>query len=164
MAPSSGPLLTADTPKARTSMKLEPMQVTAVTAVPVLLLFAGSALTAHEDRPGSVRDRDPSPYRATASRAAPGMPKIDGKLDEPVWALAEPFGDFIQRDPEEGEPATERTEVRVLYDDGAVYIAIRAFDSEPSKIVGRLTRRDQLSSSDRLNVSIDSYFDRSSAF
>ena len=104
------------------------------------------------------------PYRALASRATPGTPEIDGRLDEAAWALAVPITDFTQRDPDEGEPATERTEVRVLYDDGALYIGIRAYDTEPEKIVGQLTRRDLYSPSDWLVVSIDSYYDRRTAF
>jgi hypothetical protein len=89
---------------------------------------------------------------------------LDGVLDDPAWAGAEPITDFVQRDPNEGEPATERTVARVLYDDGALYIGIRAYDSEPGQIVGRLTRRDQGSPSDWLVVSVDSYHDRRTAF
>jgi hypothetical protein len=48
-------------------------------------------------------------------------PRIDASLDEAVWKLAQPATDFIQRDPEEGKPASERTEIRVLYDDEALY-------------------------------------------
>ncbi|UCC71760.1 MAG: carbohydrate binding family 9 domain-containing protein [Gemmatimonadota bacterium] len=107
---------------------------------------------------------DPKPYRAQASRATPGTPEIDGELDEAAWALAELVTDFVQRDPEEGAPATERTEARVLFDDGSLYVGIRAYDSEPDKIIGQLTRRDQWSASDWLTVSIDSYYDRRTAF
>lgn len=109
-------------------------------------------------------DPDPKPYRALATRANPGTPEIDGRLDEAVWALAEVITDFVQRDPNEGEPASERTEAWVLYDDGALYVGIRAYDSEPDRIVGQLTRRDQHSESDWLAVSIDSYYDRRTAF
>ncbi|HSG82184.1 MAG TPA: DUF5916 domain-containing protein [Gemmatimonadota bacterium] len=107
---------------------------------------------------------DPSPYRAVAMRATPGTPEIDGRLDEAAWALADAIGGFTQRDPDEGEPATERTEAWVLYDDGALYVGVRAYDSEPDKIVGQLTRRDQYSSSDWIIISIDSYYDRRTAF
>ena len=54
---------------------------------------------------------------------------IDGNLDEPEWDLAQPGGDFIQNEPRTGEPATEPTEVRLLYDDDNLYIGVYCFDS-----------------------------------
>ncbi len=71
---------------------------------------------------------------------------------------------FIQRDPKENEPATERTEARILHDDHALYVGIRAHESEPERIVGQLTRRDEWSQSDWLTVSFDSFGDRRTAF
>jgi hypothetical protein len=136
------------------------------TALLIALLVAIAAqptLAADNEDPDKKPDPRP-PYRAQASRATQGTPEIDGLLDDAAWALAEIITDFIQRDPDEGEPATERTEVRVLYDDGAIYVAIRAYDSEPDKIIGQLTRRDSHSPSDWLTVSIDSYYDRRTAF
>jgi hypothetical protein len=79
--------------------------------------------------------------RVSAVRTA-GKITIDGRLDESDWQKASPAKDFLQRDPDEGKPATEATEVRILYDDDAVYVGARMFDSEPSKIARRLTRRD----------------------
>src|SRR5262245_26362621 len=60
--------------------------------------------------------------------------KIDGVLDEAVWATAEAATDFRQESPTEGAPASERTEVRVLYDSKNLYLGIRALDSDGSKI------------------------------
>jgi hypothetical protein len=91
-------------------------------------------------------------------------PKLDGVLDDPAWQLASPIENFIQRDPDEGQPASERTSARILYDDDALYVGIQAFDSEPGKIVGLLTRRDESSQSDWLTVSLDSFGDRRTAF
>src|SRR5262249_61429691 len=68
--------------------------------------------------------------------------KIDGRLDEPEWSQAEAATDFRQESPIEGAPASEKTEVRVLYDNKNIYIGIRAFDSEPSKINARDLVRD----------------------
>ncbi|MBI2403626.1 MAG: carbohydrate binding family 9 domain-containing protein [Gemmatimonadetes bacterium] len=101
---------------------------------------------------------------ATAVRAAPGAPVVDGRLDDPIWQAAPPITDFTQRDPHEGQPATERTEARVAYTDDALYVAIRAYDSHPEAIVAQLTRRDEESPSDWLVVGIDSYHDRRTAF
>lgn len=101
---------------------------------------------------------------ASAIRAQPQAPRLDGRADEAAWALAPSFGDFIQKDPNEGLPATERTEVRVLYTDDALYIAVRAYDSRPDLIHGQLTRRDAQSPSDWIVVAVDSYHDRRTAF
>lgn len=71
-------------------------------------------------------------------------PKIDGILDDEVWQRAPITTGFIQKDPDEGEPATEKTTVQIAYDDGAVYVGILAYDDEPKNIVARLYRRDEL--------------------
>lgn len=99
-----------------------------------------------------------------AVRIPDGPPAVDGDLSDPVWQLAPVATDFVQVEPREGAPASERTEARVLYDDDAIYVAIRAYDSSPDSIAAQLTRRDQNSYSDRVHVIIDSYFDRRTAF
>jgi hypothetical protein len=99
-----------------------------------------------------------------AMRIQGDVPKIDGVLDDEAWRFAPVATDFVQLEPREGEPATERTEVRVLYGDDALYVAFRAFDSSPDSIAAQLTRRDQGSYSDRVHVLVDSYFDRRTAF
>src|SRR5262245_33839470 len=81
---------------------------------------------------------------------------LDGDLSDPAWAEATPITTFVQRDPLEGAPATLRTEARVAFDSTSIYIAVRAFDTEPNRIVGFLTRRDVGSSSDWVHVLIDS--------
>jgi hypothetical protein len=70
----------------------------------------------------------------------------------------------LQRDPDEGREPSQRTEARIAYDEGALYVAVRAFDSDPDKIVGILTRRDQRSPSDWIRIVVDSYFDKRSAY
>jgi hypothetical protein len=55
---------------------------------------------------------------------------VDGRIDEAAWARVEPVGDFTQSDPNEGEPATQRTEVCFLFDDDALNVGVRMFDSE----------------------------------
>ena len=68
---------------------------------------------------------------------------IDGELDEPEWELAEPFSDFIQRDPRTGASPNEVTEVRLLYNDEYLYVGVYCFDSEGEKgIVVTEMRRD----------------------
>ena len=89
---------------------------------------------------------------------------LDGELNDAAWQRAEPVTTFVQRDPDEGAPATFRTEARVLYDGSAIYIGVRAFDSEPKRILGFLTRRDMGSASDWIEVFIDSYHDKRTAY
>lgn len=89
---------------------------------------------------------------------------VDGQFDEPVWREAPVLGDFVQREPSEGAAPSERTEARVAFDDTAMYVAVHAYDREPQRIVGLLTRRDERSPSDLIRVVIDSFFDRRSAY
>ena len=112
------------------------------------------------DLPGSARATLVLP----AVRIQGDAPRIDGILDDEAWKLAPVATNFVQLEPEEGRPASERTEVRVLYGHDALYIGVRAFDSSPDSIAAQLTRRDQSSYSDLFHVLIDSYFDRRTAF
>jgi hypothetical protein len=90
---------------------------------------------------------------------------LDGQFDEPAWALAVPGTDFIQRLPRTGAPATDRTEVRVLYDDDNLYVGVTCFDPEPSRIVIKELRQDfDINGTDMVQVIIDSLHDRRSAF
>ncbi len=89
---------------------------------------------------------------------------VDGKLNEEIWQQAPVISEFQQREPAEGNPPTMRTEARVAYDDGALYVAVRAFDTDAGEITGILTRRDQRSPSDWIRIVIDSYYDKRSAY
>ena len=91
-------------------------------------------------------------------------PVIDGRLDDPAWQMATPLTDFRQSDPDEGKPVSESTEVRVVYDQDAIYIGARLFDREPAKIARQLGRRDAFTQSDDFRVLLDSYHDHRTAF
>ena len=111
----------------------------------------------------------PTPARGATPRLAvaarrDGSVQLDGRLDEPAWAAAAPQGGFWQREPDPGAPPRFDTEFRVLYDEAAIYVGVRAFDPEPALIRGRLTRRDVESQSDWISVTIDSYHDRRPSF
>lgn len=82
-------------------------------------------------------------------------PAIDGQLTDESWALAEPATRFTQQDPDEGQPATERTEVRVLYDDAALYVGVRLYDHDAAQISQRLSSRDADADADRVNIYLD---------
>jgi len=104
-----------------------------------------------------------APQQVRAVRLARPL-TIDGYLLEPMWRTAERISGFIQRDPKEGEAASESTVVYIAYDDAALYVAARLYDSHPDSIVARLARRDQGTSSDRFQVFIDPYHDKRSGF
>ncbi len=89
----------------------------------------------------------------------PTPPVIDGRPTDEVWLLARPATAFTQQDPDEGRPATERTEVRVLYDDTALYICARLFDSQPALISRRLAKRDDDADADWVTIYLDSMLD-----
>ncbi len=91
-------------------------------------------------------------------------PKIDGLVDEEFWKLAAPASDFTQRNPDEGRPATQRTEVRFVFDDDNLYIGIICFDSEPDRIVMTQNRRDgDLLNTDSIQVLLDTFNDGQNA-
>jgi hypothetical protein len=89
---------------------------------------------------------------------------LDGRLDEAAWAAAQPAGLTAQRDPDEGQPPTERTEIRVLVGENALYIGARMFDSEPDRIVSRLVRRDADVAGDFLTIRLDARHDHLTSF
>lgn len=88
---------------------------------------------------------------------------IDGKLDDAAWNQVEWSGDFVQRFPDYGVPPTEQTQFKILYDAKFLYVGVRAFDSDPSAIVKRLSRRDGFEG-DWVEINIDSYNDKRTAF
>ncbi len=108
-----------------------------------------------------ARPHDQSPT-ATAARRN-GAVNIDGNLDEAAWQAATPVTDFRQYDPQEGQPASERTEARILVDDDAVYVGMRLFDKDPKGIQSQLARRDESIEGDLVEVTLDSYHDHLSA-
>jgi hypothetical protein len=100
----------------------------------------------------------PVPSAVAVERKTPVA--IDGKLDEAAWQAATPITDFTQSDPEEGKPITERTEVRFLFDGGALYVGARMHDSKGrAGIKTTLVRRDDNMNSDFFELVIDGYHD-----
>jgi len=99
----------------------------------------------------------------TTSRVNPHNPVINGRIDDPAWDTVEWAGDFVQREPHEGKPPTEPTSFKIVYDEKNLYVAIRAHDKEPDKIIKRLARRDSVDG-DWVEIQLDSYNDRLSAF
>ena len=90
---------------------------------------------------------------------------VDGLLDEPIWKSAPEAKNFIQLEPENGKSASERTIVKVLFDDKNVYFGFWCYDSEPEKIVGRMTKRDtDIRSDDSVYVLLDTFHDRRTCY
>src|SRR5262245_35353455 len=99
----------------------------------------------------------PVPTAMAAAKTGPIM--LDGKLDDQAWSAATPITEFVQFDPDEGKPASENTEVRIVYGDDALYIGARMFDRTPQAIRSRLVRRDADMQSDYFQVVIDAFHD-----
>jgi uncharacterized protein DUF5916 len=102
--------------------------------------------------------------RAVQALRLEGSLTVDGDLSEKAWLAAAPVTGFTQREPLEGAPPSEATVVRVLYDDDALYVGARLYDSRPDSVKAQLARRDRIASSDRFLVFLDCYRDRRSGF
>ena len=123
-------------------------------AVLVAHLCDGPVLQAQEATAGVKQ--------AQATRVPAGTIRIDGRLDESIWNEAQSVTDFIQKEPDEGAPPTDRMEVRVVYDDTALYIGARMFSS--GAIQAPLSRRDDGDQVEYIQVELDTYYDRRTAY
>ena len=103
----------------------------------------------------------------TAGKLDPSAegPTIDGRVNDAAWQGVQPYTNFTQQDPNEGEPASEKTEVRILVGKGILYVGIIAFDSDPSKIIVSQARRDaSLNDTDSVVMVFDTFNDTQNAF
>jgi hypothetical protein len=129
-------------------------------------LLAPESLAALLQEP--VAPQRPSEQRTTRTAAVTRTTEaltIDGVLDEPVWGAAPTIGALVQRQPNPGTVPSERTDVRLLYDDGHLYIGVTAYDSEPQGVIGTQMARDaSLRSDDRIEILLDTFRDQRSAF
>jgi hypothetical protein len=108
-------------------------------------------------RPRAASHALPSPTVVAGRRTSDIT--LDGKLDEPAWSAVQPATDFRQAQPKPGDPATHRTEIRLVFDDDAIYVGARMFDDQgPAGVRSQLVRRDQeTSNSDNIEVIFDTY-------
>ncbi|MDX1546282.1 MAG: DUF5916 domain-containing protein [Rhodothermales bacterium] len=95
---------------------------------------------------------------------ARGSITVDAVLDEPGWQRAPAASGFRQFEPNEGAAPSQRTEVRILYGETALYVGAVLYDDEPGRVWRTLGRRDALNQADWFLVAIDSYFDRKTAY
>ncbi len=123
---------------------------------------AGALVLALVLAPGPARAGTPSEETAASVHAARAQAPVtlDGRLDDPAWRDAPVASGFLQRDPDQGQPATEPTELRLLFDDHALYVGARLLDREPGKIVRQLSRRDALAEADTFALYLDPHRDR----
>jgi hypothetical protein len=127
--------------------------------IPSLVILA-AVLWARDTRARSTQETQESEFLAKAVRVEQA-PRLDGTLDDPLWQLVQPITNFKQKEPHEGEPPSEKTEVRILYTRHAVYFGIQCYDTEPSKIIATELRRDVSQDlDDHFEILIDSNFNR----
>lgn len=113
----------------------------------------------------SAQTAPTAPRPASRALRVDKGPLVDGRLDDPVWALAPVLDGFVQHEPFDGRPASERTEVRIVFDREALYIGARLHDRDAAGIVRGEVRRDaDLKEQDAFLVILDTYLDRQNGF
>jgi len=117
-----------------------------ITRYPVIFCTILSMLIAH----GSLRAQ----YERKSLHAirVEQVPKMDGLLDDACWQMAAVAGDFVMDTPNPGVPLSQKTEVRLIYHDDAIYIGFMCFDSSPDSILYELCGRDQTCNTDYAGV------------
>ena len=123
-------------------------------ALAALLALAAPAAA----QAGGAHAQGATPHVQAVERTSPVT--IDGRLDEEVWRTAPAATDFRQQDPHEGQPASQRTEIRIAYDADALYIGARMLDSlGAAGVHAQLARRDQTTGGDYVQFVLDTYHD-----
>jgi hypothetical protein len=125
--------------------------------ISLVLAASGAAATAQERA---------AEFPAAAAEPIDAAPAIDGQvLDDPAWTAIEPVAGFTQTTPNEGQPATERTEVRIAYSADTLYFGIVLYDADPSTIIVSDSRRDSpLTETDSFQIILDTYLDQQNGF
>ena len=154
---------------ARSSMNRPVSLRPAVSIVPssLILLLVSSAAAA---QPGSAlpgtRELTASGAPLARAQRVVGPPEIDGRvLGDPIWDDVVPVMGFRQTTPNEGQPASERTEVRIVYSDDTLYFGVVCYVTDPDTIIVSDSRRDTpLNETDSFRIVIDTYLDRQNGF
>ena len=143
-------------------------------ALAPVLPGARRKLSAQETEPapspvrGSLDDPEAYPRPTSYAVRAEVPPVLDGHLDDPAWSAAPVFTQFVQSQPDPGALATERTEVRVLYDDEYLYVGAMLYDSHPGEYVVQSLERDFPSLSTRdadiFGIALDTFLDRQNSY
>src|SRR5437660_1827458 len=146
----------------------ERSQISACVFVLGLLCHSSLLLNAQSQASPQTKERQirvQEPLRTASASRIDLAPKLDGTLDDPIWQQASAIDNFLQREPFEGQPSTEKTEVRILYSKHEVYFGITCFDSDPERIGATELRRDVSQElDDYFEIIIDSAHDRRNAY
>ena len=147
-------------------------------AAVIALVLVSPCYAGQSDTSATATPSDNTAVQAVASRDASGQLtvravridaplRIDGRLDEAIYSDVPPISSFIQIEPREGEPATEKTDVWVAFDNDNVYFSFRLWESEPGRVVAKEMRRDHNSiwqGDDIVGFFIDTFYDRRNGF
>jgi hypothetical protein len=134
---------------------------TEVSLVLSVVVAVSAAATPLDGQTSSSHQR----YRVEAVRVETG-PALDGVLDDEVWQRATVVSEFFQQEPDEGAPASERTEVRLIYDERNIYIGVHAYSADPGAVVATEMRRDsdRILDEDNFQVIFDTFRDSRSGY
>lgn len=138
-------------------------------AAAAVLALNPNGLTAQEalgnDAPDAITAGSSNTLVGRATRLSGASEiDVDGRIDDSDWARVPVMTDFVQREPVEGARAEEQTEVKMLFDDEALYVAARMYDSEPQTIARQLVRRDEWGQYDYFEVGLDPNLDRRTGY
>jgi len=135
-----------------------------VAAQPAASPSGGNATVAPMPQTVVARDAE-GRLTLRAVRIADAL-RIDGRLDEPSYELVEAIGGFVQQEPADGEPTTEKTEAWIFFDNANVYISARLWDSHPERMIANEMRHDSsnLINNEQLTIVIDTFHDRRNGF
>jgi hypothetical protein len=147
----------------RRSLLGEPLKAAALAGL--LWVCCASAFSAKAaERPRAVAAAQPGVQEISSSRPVAHVaristseaPKIDADLSDASWAKATVITDFKQREPDPGAPPTERTVLRIMYDDTNFYLSVYAYDSEPDRLIVRSMSRDgEVNQGDHIEITLD---------
>lgn len=131
----------------------------------ILLFFLLQTVSAQQNNMDNGKDNvTKKPLRIyNTSRLSTEKPYVDGKLNDACWQKGEWAGDYTQWIPNEGAKPSQPTQLKIFYDDKNIYVAIRAYDSIPEKVVRKAGRRDEFTG-DMVGISFDSYHDHRTGF
>jgi hypothetical protein len=135
-----------------------------IFAVVFLFLSPTLAWAQQNTSEDEVGERSRPARPALEARERGGEIVVDGILDEDAWQAVKPLSGFVQREPVEGRPAEQDTEVRVLFDGDAIWVGLRMYDSSPQGIARQLYRRDDRGQADYVEVAFDPNLDRRTGY
>ena len=127
----------------------------AALILPIVFLCFGGVADAQDGRRPEPNVPEKAGKELRAYRIVGSSPRVDGRLDEEVWAQAQALDDMVQNEPDNMQPPTERTVVRVAYDDRYLYVAVRCYAADAATISAGLGRRGSIPASDRITIALD---------